>query len=91
MSQSLIDASMRAAIALLKSIESLQDSIDDAATIDASCLHDIQFDLVVAHKELTDELSLVLGLDAAKVARDVIVSEMESMRTVLRAMAVAPC
>lgn len=86
MTSTLIDASMRACVGLANAIESLQEEMDAAGT-DGPYLGDIQADLVDTYHALTAQLSVQLGADARKMVRDMIVSDIQAARAVLRAMA----
>jgi hypothetical protein len=78
MAQQLNNAAMSACIALLKSMEAIEDLNSDHGV-----LNEIQFGLVKTYHELTDALSLASGINAKKVSRDIIISENELLQVLL--------
>lgn len=84
MSEALIKAVVRACITLSGAIESTLDGQGSAQEI----VHEVRSDLVEAYNLLANQLSIDLNLDARKLVQDVITSDLESARAVLRAQGV---
>jgi hypothetical protein len=80
MTTSLNNAAMGACVAMLRSIEGIEEIRGESGL-----LGEIQFNLVKAYHELTDALSRVSGADAHKVSRNIIISEIESLRALVAA------
>lgn len=75
MSSPLTEVGMSVCVTLLNAIESISEEEGDSGP-----MNDVLFGLVEAYNDLTGVLSMVSGIDAAKVTRDTISTELELRR-----------
>lgn len=81
MSHPLNEVGMRVCVKLLNAIESIAEENGDSGQ-----MNDVLFGLVEAYNDLTGVLSMVSGIDAAKVTRDTINTELELKRAWLHSV-----
>lgn len=88
MSEALVIAALRACVTLSSALDATIEATLDGSDLTNEIFSEVQSDLVEAYNLLTNQLSIDLNQDARKLVQDLIITELESSRAVLRAQGV---